>query len=50
MRLMQGKYLSTKYIVRLYIVYIFVPFCTVCMQKIYMYICIWLLSIVGPGV
>lgn len=48
-----GKYLSVKYFVRLSVrmaVCMSVTFCILCMRKLYMYICICVLSIVETGV
>ena len=51
--IVQGKYLSMKYFVQLFVcmdVCMDVSFCLLCMHKMYMYICICMLSTVGTGV
>ena len=48
-----ARQISMKYFVELLVsmaVYMSVPFCLLYMHKLYMYICICLLSIVGIGV
>ena len=47
--IVQGKYLSMKYFVQLFVC-MDVSFCLFCMHNMYMYICICMLSTVGTGV